>query len=100
MQVNNYDSEIVDYYSLIQDKMTFQLLLEATVKSAIFKTLNKNRDYFNKIMQMDKNQYIEGAVFDTQKSPMKFYNGLTMADILGTKVDFENGGGIKNIVIG
>jgi hypothetical protein len=76
------------------------MFLEASLKNTMFIILQENARFYETTMCMDANPYIEGAIYDVQKSPMKFYNGLVKDDFIKTPVDFEKGGGIKTTVYG
>lgn len=76
------------------------MLLEAAVKNTMLQLLKENAQFYEKTLGMENNSFIEGKVFDCQKAPMRFYNGLVKADFLKTPVDFSNGGGIKTTEYG
>lgn len=96
MQEQEFDEDLIKYYAAMAgDCMTFRMLLEAAVKNSMFKHLNESAIFYEKTLGMENNRFIEGKVFDCQKSPMKFYNGLVKSDFLKTPVDFKMGGGIK-----
>jgi hypothetical protein len=62
--------------------------------------IRENGRFYENEMAMNENPYIEGSIFDVQKSPMKYYNGLIKDDFIQTVIDFKNGGGIYTNTIG